>query len=404
MNRPRAHVALVFLILLFGGCASGPQNASGGVIKPEAIQLAHQLVAQRQIPPEIRTEFFSLYAEGRQNSVLHAMRAGLAALRIQRRDLAKEVWDQAIREVEEMQYGQAQAERAKSKFVGEREKWFKGEPYERSALYLYRGLLYLEDQDFGNAAACFKRAQVMDITADDASDFSGDWISAEAALILASYRQNDLQTVEQSLQRIRSYHEFKGSFSLPTATTNAVLIVEMGRGPIKWGDGKFGELLRFKEAPLSVQKMKLSSLSEEQEVVREKIYFQASTRGGRLIDAVLDDKASFKEDTQNATLGLAGGAVVASQAEQSGIAAGVLGLAAVGTGIFSAVTSPQADLRSWENLPHSLYLLFLTVPPEGVKGEWRALDAEGKEIIKKSFEVPFSNSSKIQVIWDRVLP
>ena len=100
------------LLLFWTGCATeGNRSASGKEISVEAIQTANAMVERKQIPPELRPHFFALYAEGRQNSVLHAMRGGLATLRLQHRELAKEAFDQAIREVEALQFGQAQAER-----------------------------------------------------------------------------------------------------------------------------------------------------------------------------------------------------------------------------------------------------------------------------------------------------
>ncbi len=391
--------ASLFLLFWTGCAMEGSRSASGKEISVEAIQVANTMVERKQIPPELRSHFFALYAEGRQNSVLHAMRGGLAALRLQYRELAKEAFDQAIREGEALQYGQAQAERTKSKFVGEKEKWFKGEPYERSALYLYRGLIYLEDQDFGNAAACFKRAQVMDITEEEDPQFTGDWTIAEFALALASYRQNDSSTADQALLRVRKFSSYREGMSFPNPETNTLLIFESGKGPIKWGDGQFGEKLRFKEVVPSIEKIRVTQGEKRIDSATESLYLQATTRGGRQVDAILEDKASFKEDTQNATLGLAGGAVVASQTEQSGIAAGVLGLAAIGTGIFSAVTQPEADLRSWENLPHSLHFVFLNVPPEGIEVEWQGVGSTTSTKAKQVLKINPDPQKKIQVLW-----
>ncbi len=388
------------LLLFWTGCATeGNRSASGKEIPLEAIQTANAMVERKQIPPELRSHFFALYAEGRQNSVLHAMRGGLAALRLQHRELAKEAFDQAIREVEALQYGQAQAERTKSKFVGEKEKWFKGEPYERSALYLYRGVLYLQDQDFGNAAACFKRAQLMDITQEEDPQFAGDWTIAELALALASYGQNDPLTADQALMRVKKFPSYREGMSIPNPETNTLLIFESGKGPIKWGEGQFGEKLRFKEVAPSIEKIRVTRGENSIDSATESLYLQASTRGGRQIDSILGDKASFKEDTQNATLGLAGGAVVASQTEQSGIAAGVLGLAAIGTGIFSAVTQPEADLRSCENLPHSLHFIFLNLPSEGGEVEWQGVGASPSLNAKQTFKILPDPQKKIQVLW-----
>ncbi len=390
----------LLLFIFWGGCAAHEtRSASGKEIPVEVIQTANATLERKQIPLELRTHFFSLYAEGRQNSVLHAMRGGVAANRLGYQDLARETFDQAIREVEALQYGAAQAERTKSKFVGEKEKWFKGEPYERSMLYLYRGLLYLQDQEFGNAAACFKRAQLMDITQEDDPQFSGDWTIAELALALASYAQNDSNTADQALSRVKKFFSYRENMSIPNVETNTLLIFESGKGPIKWGDGQFGEKLRFKEVTPSIEKIELKQGEHTIYSATESLYFQATTRGGRQIDAVLGDKASFKEDTQNATLGLAGGAVVASQTEKSGIAAGVLGLAAIGTGIFSAVTQPEADLRSWENLPHSLHFVFLNIPPEGAEILWQGVGSSSQKKPMETLKISRDPEQKIKVLW-----
>ncbi len=350
--------------LLFSACASnGPRSASGTDIDPAALASAQQMVEQKQIPEPLKPEFVALYSEGRQNSVLHAMRAGLSALRLGYFDLAKETFDQAILEIESMQEGAKQAERAKSKFVAEREKWFKGESYERSALYFYRGLLYLREHDYGNAAACFKRSQIEDITGDDAKDFSGDWYSDELGLALASNLNGYPDDAATAFQRATKFPSKQGEVPPPDANTNTLIVVEVGRGPIKFRGGKYGEQLHFQEEPPAITQIHVVAPDTSiASAAAENLYFQATTRGTRKIDYVLGDKASFKEDTANATVGLAAGAIAASQLDNTGISSGVLGLAALGTAIFSATSNPQADIRCWDNLPHSVYLLNLNLP------------------------------------------
>ncbi len=354
---------LAFSLALISGCvSSGPHSASGQAIEPDTIRRAEMEVARRQIRPELREYFFSLYAEGRPNSTLHAMRGGLGAIRLGEWTLAKQTLDQAIHEVEALQEGAKQAERTKSNFIGEREKWFKGESYERSALYFYRGLLYLKEGDAGNAAACFKRSQIQDLTGDDAKNFSGDWYSDELALALASWRKNDSSTADQALARATSFSSKQGVVPPPQPENNLLVVVEVGRAPIKYSGGKFNELLKFREEAPGIQRIRVKSSPEIVSAPAENLFFQATTRGTRKVDAILGEKASFKEDTGNATIGLAGGAVAASQVDKSGISSGILALAAIGTGIASASTRAEADTRTWDNLPHSVYLLGLTVP------------------------------------------
>jgi len=345
------------------------------------LQSAEQTVAQRNLPEELRPEFTALYSEGRQNSVLHAMRAGLMALRLGRADLAKETFDQAIREVEALQEGTEQAQRAKSKFVGEREKWFKGESYERAALYFYRGILFLGDHDYGNAAACFKRAQLQDITSEEESGFAGDWTSCELGLALASTWNGVPSDATAARQRADKFQSKQGEVPWPTPQTNTLLVVEVGKAPVKYRGGNQGEQLRYLEEAPQIQQIRVSTPTfKVTSAPAENLFFQATTRGDRQVDFFLRDKASFKEDTSNATVGLAAAAVVASQSERSGIAAGVLGLAAIGTAIASAVSDPSADIRAWDNLPHSIYLLNLNLPNPDMPLQIEALDQAGNVV------------------------
>ena len=46
-------------------------------------------------------------------------------------------------------------------------KHFKGEPYERAMSYYYRGLLYMLEEDYENARACFKAGIIQDAFAEE---------------------------------------------------------------------------------------------------------------------------------------------------------------------------------------------------------------------------------------------
>jgi hypothetical protein len=342
---------------------------------------AENRVNLENVPEPLKPYYVALYSEGKQNLVLHAMRGGLAAMRLGYDDRAKELFDQAIEEVESMQEGARQAERAKSKFVAEREKWFKGESYERAALYFYRGLLYLKDQDFGNAAACFKRSEIEDITGDDAKDFSGDWGSDELGLALASYKDGEDGDAEAALKRREGFHSLQGEVPVPTRKTNLLVVVEVGEAPMKYRAGQYKEQLKFNEQPSNIKMIRASfDDTKVGSAAAENLYVQATTRGKRQLDYILGDKASFKEDTKNAGVGLAAGAVAASQVDHSGIASGVLALASLGTFLASGATKAEADIREWNNLPDCIYMLNLEVP-EGVDTiDLAGLDKDGNEV------------------------
>ncbi|MFH1067627.1 MAG: hypothetical protein V1746_06970 [bacterium] len=388
-------------LLFFTACAvNGPVSASGISLKPEELSQAEQRVVQEQIPEPLKPYYVALYSEGKQNFVLHAMRGGLAALKLGYFDLAKKTFDQAIREVEALQEGAAQAERAKSKFVGEKEKWFKGESYERAALYFYRGMLYLRDEDYGNAAACFRRSQLQDITSEDEKGFAGDWTSDELGLALASYYNGYPEDAENALKRAEKFPSKQGEVPAPTPTTNVLVLMSVGNGPEKYRAGKYREQLKFKENAPAIRELEVLVGDKKTTFpVAENLYVQATTRGARQIDCILGDKASFKEDTANAAVALGAGALVASQVDSTGIATGVLALAALGSAIFSSATNPEADIRAWSNLPHSIYLLNLTVPSDAPTIKITALDAQKNVLDAVTLDNVLSDNKKLHVFF-----
>ncbi len=400
-------LALPALALLITGCATtGPVSASGTPVRPEKLKEAQRLVEEQGIPNELRPCYIALYSEGSQNAVLHAMRGGLAAMRLKRFDLAKQLFDRAIAGVEALQEGADQAERAKSKFVKEQEKWFKGESYERAALFLYRGLLYLHDGDFGNAAACFKRSQLQDIKGEDMKDFEADWGSSELGLALASYKLNDSEAAQAALTRAALFPSRQGDVPPPTPDTNLLIVVEVGEGPVKYRSGQHGEQLRFAETPSAIREIEFGFPGSPsfRSAAAENLCVQATTRGTRQVDYILHGKAAFKEGTGAAALGLGTAAIATSQSDKNGIASGVLGLLALGSAIASATTEPAADIRSWDNLPHSIYLLNLTVPKGQDVVELSAVSNAGAKISSLTVPLPPAGTPEkpLQVIFVRM--
>ncbi|MEI6083927.1 MAG: hypothetical protein WCS70_06460 [Verrucomicrobiota bacterium] len=363
---------LPVILLLTSGCAttSGPLSASGKHISAAAISNAVQAVADQQIPAPIRPPFVAMYAEGRENQALHAMRAGLAALYIGQFPLAARTLDEAIVDVDSMIAGAAAAQRATGKFVGEQEKWFKGESYERSALYFFRGLLYLGVNDFGNAAACFKRAQLFDVTGDDAPDFAGDWYSCEWALAFAQYKQGFPADAQQALDRAAKFSTRQGVVPPPAPNQNVLVVVLTGGGPIKTRAGEYGERLVYRDGPNPITEIEIRQGDRvlARSAPAESLYVQATTRGTRQVDYVLAGKANFKHGTQTTAAVLGMGAVIASQ-QRNNTATGILAGLALISAVVSSATTPAADIRMVDNLPHSIYLIGLTLPPGEQKFE-----------------------------------
>lgn len=396
-------VAAALAVFLTGCATEGPLSASGKPISKAAFDAAHQRVEQEQIPAGLQPYYLSMYSEGRENMTLYAMRGGLEALRTGQLDRAEKLLNLATQDVDALLAGAEEAKRAQRKFTKEQDKWFKGESYERSALFLYRGLIYLIRYDYGNASACFKRAQLYDITGDDAPGFAGDWYSAEWALALASLKHGFPEDATAALKRAAEFSSRQGDVPPPTADCNLLIVVETGNGPVKYRAGKYGELMRYREAPSPVTKVEVL---QDRNVLTtsaaaENLYFQATTRGKREVDSILAGKAQFKEGTGAAAAGLGLGALIASQNDRNGIATGVLaGLALITAGV-SVATTPQADIRTWDNLPHSVYFVGLSLPPGESALTVMGHDATGSVVKIQELKPVIHKDDPLQVVFVR---
>jgi hypothetical protein len=189
---------------------------------------------------------------------------------------------------------------------------------------------------------------------------------------------------------------------------NALFFVEWGYGPQKYAAGRYGEQLRFHVEP---SRIRSATLTLREKTIHftawDNLNFQAVTRGGRVMDYILNNKAVFKQGAETVgDVALVGAAVAANNiykdkeppagrrgrredsaanskpeknydAENTAIALGVIGI--VGK-LTAAATTPQADTRMWDNLPQYLSFNALRLPA----GEYPAIlqfyDAEGHAV------------------------
>ena len=123
--------------------------------------------------------------------------------------------------------------------------------------------------------------------------------------------------------------------------------------------------------------------------------FQATTRGGRVMDGILRGKAVFKEVAE------LGGAVILNDALEKSLKdndAKVGGQLALGGGLLllSALTRAEADIRHWHLLPSYTYIWVGRVEPGLHHLELRFQDPRGAELPKYRqawHYVPFSGDS-----------
>ena len=187
---------------------------------------------------------------------------------------------------------------------------------------------------------------------------------------------------------------------------NVMFFVEFGNGPVKYATGQYGEELRFRPGYSAVHSIRIKVAGQTVPAEPyDDLTFQATTRGGRVMDHILANKAVFKTATDTAgNVGIIGGAILAghqghhSAADEVGIgllAAGVI------SKIFSAATTPTADRRAWDNLPQFLSFGAARLPagPQAVTVEF--LDANGSPManLTRTVTITVSDPGRDTVVF-----
>ena len=293
------------------------------------------------------------------------------------------------------------ARRARGLFTAEREKMFIGEPYERVMAFYYRGLLYWRDGQPDNARACFRTGQFIDSDAESAT-YKSDYVLLDYLDGLATARLagdgSDAFARAQKLSKTK----------LPPydPSANVLCFVEFGAGPRKVAAGQYGEQLKFRVAPSRVRSAALTVGDQNLHFLPwDNLNYQAITRGGRVMDYILGNKAVFKKNADAVgDLALVGSSIAADNiyrekkrvetddkgrkrevveteknegAETTAIALGIVGIFSK---MASAATQTQADTRTWDNLPQYLSFAALRLPPGEHPAILQFFDGDGQVV------------------------
>ena len=307
-----------------------------------------------------------MIAEGPpRDKVLWQYRTASAAIRRGQFDAAKPLLDDALAMLGGVYGKDAEARKARGLFNKEARKTFIGEPYERSMAYFYRGVLYWRDGELDNARACFRSAEFEDSDAEN-KEYAGDWVLPDYLDGLATTKLAGDGT--DALKRAKAVAK---NVNLPdyNPKANVLFIVEYGPGPQKYGAGQYNEQLRFRTRGSPVLSAQLKTGPINLPVAPcDDLNFQATTRGGRVMDHVLANKAVFKGTTDAVgDVAIISGAVLASGRHHRNSAADEIGLGLIAAGIiskiFSSATTPEADIRTWDNLPQFISFATLKLAP-----------------------------------------
>ena len=336
-----------------------------------------------------------------RDKVLWQYRLAAAAMRQGKYDVAKQNLDDALLTLGGIYGKDADAKKARSYFHAEAKKTFIGEPYERSMAYIYRGIIYWMDGEPDNARACFRSAEFEDSDAEQ-RQYAGDWV-------LPDYLDGLITTKlggDGSDAFKRAQADAKG-VKLPPYNLNAdaIFFIEFGPGPTKYATGQYGEELRFSTTPSPVTSAELNVDAFRIPIApTDDVAFQATTRGGRVMDHILGNKAVFKSVTDTAgNVALIGGLATAVASNNRTAQEVGLGLAFAGlvSKVVSAATVPAADTRSWENLPRYLSFASVPLPPGQHVATIQFLDASGQvhPNLTKTITVNITTTDRDKVVF-----
>jgi hypothetical protein len=380
-------VAILLSCLLFG-CATGRMANTNGQPGPGSAEDQAIQKALAGKPAELSGAYKRLYAEGDRNEVLNLMRLGTDAIQTDHLEIAKPAFNRAVDLITHVFADSEQAKNARSLWREEGSKIFKGEPYERVMAHYYSGLVYIWEQDYQNARARFQGGLVQDAFAEE-EQYRRDF----ALLFYLSGWCSQMIGGDPYFgeQQFKQFHLLRQDIAIPAPDENVLVIFETGKAPRKLSDGvghyqlkiRHGRHFREKRVRFSIDG---GPMMDAYPV--EDIYLQASTRGGRQFDYVLNGKAAFKKRTdavgsalsEFAADAMIGASVFENGASQlQGIGAG-LGIIGAVTQLASAKARTQADTRYWDNLPDTIHLASLELPAGEHQMEVAYCDLEGNEI------------------------
>lgn len=350
-------------------------------------------------PETLKPLYKTLFAGGERNAVLNFQRLGLAAMEQGHWQDSERAFDGALERIEAIYADNKQAEAARSTFRKEANKDFKGEPYERSMAFYYRGLLYLRGGDYDNARASFKQAELQDTMSEEES-FQSDFAAMN---YLTGWTYHCQNSPTSAAEAFANAIKAQPSLVAPAADANMLMVAELGRGPVKARDGAESQKLIFQTNDLYAEKEAKFSLADEGEfptALASSVNYQATTRGGRAIDGVMNGKASFKTTTgvvSDVATGLA-----LSQMTSGDFGTGTMGLAAAGMlfSMFASAAKTEADIRGWDGLPDGITLATAKLKTPGktpVISYWQGTTPVRENVSPLMVET----SGKCSVAWSR---
>ena len=288
---------------------------------------------------------------------------------------------------------------------GEREKYFKGDGYERATMYAFLALSFMEKGNYVKALKCVQCGILADSDAEKL-DYRADYALLPYIGYIAACRAGD-----NWRQEARKYDalvkEITGSAPSEKELPNAILVAWVGRGADRTLGGEFEEKRFVRKGSsrgcLDTVVVRANGMEYLSAPELADLNFQATTRGRRVMDYVLDSKTKAKRGlAASANVLLAVGASCIEAGLSSGQRDVAIVMCAVGglcvglgypTHLFGMAINSRADDRCWQTLPGRLVVVPLLVPRQRVSLEilgYRRLD----NVLRKVAEVDFGSTAK----------
>lgn len=334
--------------------------------------------------PRLRPAVQRLLDGGDADYVLNHLQLGVQALEIGQHEVAARSFDEALAGITSVYADSERAAKARSLWYEEGSKDYKGEPYERAMAFYYRGLLDLMDGDYENARAGFRSGLMQDAFAEEEQH------QADFAMLVyldgwSSFLLGDSGLAAEAFEEALT---FRPDLPLPEDGDNVLVIAESGLSPRKLADGIGHNILvyrrgkRFKE-----QRAELVAGGGAHGLYPlEDIFWQATTRGGRPVDGILEGQVKFRSSAEGIGTVLTD---VASASTENSLAysgsgsgtANVVGVVGIVALAFAARAKTKADTRYWDNLPDAVHVDTMKVTAGGQPG-WsvRYLDKFGNAV------------------------
>ena len=252
----------------------------------------------------------------RSRKVISSADCGILACYANDMQLAQRALDRAIVLSEKASVDSAELSSVTSLSGTESNKIFKGEPHEEATMYIFRGLLYLADNDPENAKSCFIQATLLDAIAEDEKNRS-NWLCADVLATLSFKLYGNEERADDYLNMISRNYDLEqkdsgwvscDAIKKIRKENMTIVVVATGLPPIKSGQG----VLEYTDSGSRVGSVSIMlNDSSETAWLTDSVYIQARTRGRRYMDNILQEKDAHKKSVESiGSVALAGAGAV----------------------------------------------------------------------------------------------